>query len=416
MFDRAFHRLVTSDDVVAVNDFAGDSVTGSFVNQVFRHALKPLRRRIRITVAFHHDDHGQFLHGGEIDAFVKRAGRSRAVADIRDADARRSFFFHPRRQQNSRQNRNHIAQMRNRTDETALNIGKVKLQIGRARRRVGARHILRENLARQYAFDKTRADVSNQRRDKILLFERESRPDRGRFLSERRKNAARELALPLHRHGFFVKHSGQFQKPIKFEHLPGVERGFVCAGKRLAAVALRLFGLFGGGFNVCFCHFRFCSAVLPAQQEFSNSEQANQKPKEFDDKCGEIKTKNERNDNQRRARRIQARIRQSVAFKAFGLQQNIRADNQDCADRSDQIEPGVIHKSRLRSPSARGAWRGKTFDLQFGRKPGDQTVCADRPNRVFARRLHGVVIFFIKIRPRSARVARNVRAVRADGD
>ena len=75
----------------------------------------------------------------------------------------------------------------------------MKLHVGRARRRVGFPQILSENRARQNAFNETRADVADQRSDKIPRFERESRPDRRRFLSERSENAARQFRLVAER-------------------------------------------------------------------------------------------------------------------------------------------------------------------------------------------------------------------------
>lgn len=79
-------------------------------------------------------------------------------------------------------------------------------------------------------------------------------------------------------------------------------------------------------------------------QEFSNSEQANQKPEKFDDKSREIKIENERNQNQRRARGVEQGIEQIAAFDALGLQQNICDDNDSRADSADEIVPGELHQ------------------------------------------------------------------------
>jgi len=62
------------------------------------------------------------------------------------------------------------------------------------------------------------------------------------------------------------------------------------------------------------------SSVIFLQKIFNNSVNANQHPEKFYDKRGNIKIKDERKDNQRRARRIENRIRQSLAFNASGLQ------------------------------------------------------------------------------------------------
>src|SRR5580704_6912394 len=64
------------------------------------------------------------------------------------------------------------------------------------RRRSGARHVLREDVARRNSFDEQRADIANHRREPIVRLQRGSRTNRDRLLAEARIKPTDDFALP----------------------------------------------------------------------------------------------------------------------------------------------------------------------------------------------------------------------------
>jgi hypothetical protein len=72
--------------------------------------------------------------------------------------------------------------------------------------------------------------------------------------------------------------------------------------------------------------------LISFQKIFNNSVNANQHPEKFYDERGEIEIERERKNYQTRADGVQDRVKQSVAFNASGLQQNIRENNRRHAD------------------------------------------------------------------------------------
>ncbi len=71
--------------VGAVDDNAGDAVSDGAVGEVFAGELEVDRGGVGPEVVFDHEDDAEFLHGGEVEAFVGGAGGLAAVADVGEA-------------------------------------------------------------------------------------------------------------------------------------------------------------------------------------------------------------------------------------------------------------------------------------------------------------------------------------------
>src|SRR3979411_2712434 len=93
-------------------------------------------------------DHNQrkFLDRRKIQSFMKGAGTHAAVANVSNRDDR--FFLHSSGEQHARHHWNHVAEMRDWTNEPLLHVAEVNIEIAAAGRSPGLRHILRKNLAR----------------------------------------------------------------------------------------------------------------------------------------------------------------------------------------------------------------------------------------------------------------------------
>src|SRR6185369_16780156 len=78
---RMFHDFITRNHVVAVDDVRGNTVTRSFLSQVFYCGLHTGRRRVGVAVVLGDDNQRQSLHGGEIESFMESARAHTAIAD-----------------------------------------------------------------------------------------------------------------------------------------------------------------------------------------------------------------------------------------------------------------------------------------------------------------------------------------------
>src|SRR4029079_9080121 len=103
---------------------------------------------------------------------MKRARAHAAVADV--SDRYDWLLLYARGEQHARHHRDHVAEMRDRTDESLGHIAEMNVEIASAGRPPGLCHVLREDVARANAFHEHGAKIANQRRDEILLFERVS--------------------------------------------------------------------------------------------------------------------------------------------------------------------------------------------------------------------------------------------------
>ncbi len=124
----------------------------------------------------------QPLDRGEIHSFVERACAGAAIADIGEPD--NVFLLQAGAQEDTRHHRDHIAEMRDRAEETLLEVTKVNIEIFSARRSPRFGHVLRQNLARTNTFDEHCAEIANDWGDEIIRTQRVSRTNCRRFLTE----------------------------------------------------------------------------------------------------------------------------------------------------------------------------------------------------------------------------------------
>src|SRR5688572_27709882 len=86
-------------------------------------------------------------------------------------------------------------------------------------------HVLREDVARPNTFYENRAEVANQRRNKILRLQGICTTHGCRLLAQRTKNTTDHFCLPVEIHKPFFDETRQLQITIEFEMLRGFERG-----------------------------------------------------------------------------------------------------------------------------------------------------------------------------------------------
>src|ERR1051326_796443 len=125
---------------------------------------------------------------------MKRARAHTAITDVSNGDE--VLLLETSAEQNARHHRNHVAEMRDWTNEALREIAKVNVEISATRWTPRLRHVLREDLTWLDALDEHRAEIANQRRDEVLRFERVRGADRGRFLAQRTKYAPNNFLLP----------------------------------------------------------------------------------------------------------------------------------------------------------------------------------------------------------------------------
>src|SRR5437879_2509426 len=178
-------------------------------------------------------DHNQrqTLHRGEVHPFIKCSGARAAVADVSQSDD--VLLLHASAEKNSRHHRNHVAEMRNRTDESFVQITEVDVEIFATRRPPRFGHVLSKNLTRANAFYEASAQIANDRRDEIIRTQRISRTNRRRFLPQRSIDTPDDLRLSIKIDNALLDQSRQYQIAIKLKHLLMRERGVFSAGALL---------------------------------------------------------------------------------------------------------------------------------------------------------------------------------------
>src|SRR6185312_7337305 len=144
------------------------------------------------------------------------------------------LFLQPSAEQDTGHHRNHVAEMRNRTDEALFHVAEVDIQIFSTRWAAGFRHVLRKDFARADAFYENGAEIANQRRDEILRLQCVSAADGSCFLAQRAKNTADDFRLSIEIHEPLFDEAREFQVAIEFELLLGFERRFGRATERLS--------------------------------------------------------------------------------------------------------------------------------------------------------------------------------------
>ena len=111
--------------------------------------------------------------------------------------------LHPRAEGEARHDRDQIPEHADRSDERPLtgarrrDVGEVDVEIPSTSRRRPARHVLREDVARAHAEHDDRAEITDERRERVLRPERVRRGDRFAFLPETAVQAADHLRLAI---------------------------------------------------------------------------------------------------------------------------------------------------------------------------------------------------------------------------
>src|SRR6266550_2909298 len=113
---------------------------------------------------------------------MKSACAHTAVANI--SNRYDALFLHPSGEKYACHYGNHVAKVGDGTDKAFLPVTKVNIEIFTARRSPRLRHILRKDVARTNSLDENGTQVTNQRRQKIVLLERVGAADRGGFLAQ----------------------------------------------------------------------------------------------------------------------------------------------------------------------------------------------------------------------------------------
>src|SRR5687767_712490 len=129
---------------------------------------------------------------------MKRARAHAAVADVRDADE--LLFLEPTAEEDAGHDGNHVAEMRNRTDETLVHVAEMDIQIFAARWTISFRHVLRKDIPRPNTLNEDGAEIANQGREEILWLQSISAANCRRLLAQRAKHSADDFRLPVEIH------------------------------------------------------------------------------------------------------------------------------------------------------------------------------------------------------------------------
>src|SRR6266542_1848193 len=126
---------------------------------------------------------------------MKRAGTHAAVTYVSNCD--NGFLLHACGEQHASHHGNHVAEMRNRTNEAFRHVAEMNIQIASARWSPGFRHILRKDLARANSLYQHRPKIANQGGNKILWPQRVGAADGSCLLAQRTADAADNLGLAI---------------------------------------------------------------------------------------------------------------------------------------------------------------------------------------------------------------------------
>ena len=223
-FDGEFGRLIHREHVVAVDRDRRNPIRLGLVSQILHRELFLRGRRVGPAVVLRDHDQGDLLHRREVEPFVERACRGRAVADVDEPDARLAAQLE--RQRDSRHDGDHVAQVRDLTEVAALEVIEMDVQLATVRRAVGLRHVLAQNGDGLGAHHEHRAQIADQRREDVGVLaavQSIGRPDRLPLLAEGAKQAPDHLALPVEGREPLLQRPGQPQVAIDFEQLLACE-------------------------------------------------------------------------------------------------------------------------------------------------------------------------------------------------
>src|SRR3982751_2242905 len=97
---------------------------------------------------------------------MKGACAHPAVTNVSETD--HSFLLHASGEQNACHHWNHVAEMRNGTNEPLLHIAKMNVEIASAGWSPRLGHVLRKDFPRTNSFDEDSAEIADDRSQKIL--------------------------------------------------------------------------------------------------------------------------------------------------------------------------------------------------------------------------------------------------------
>ncbi len=163
-------------------------------------------------------DQRQPLHGGEVQALVKGAGRCPAVADVDEAHARLGAQLEAQR--DTRHHRDHVAKVRDLAEVALLEVVEMHVQLAATRGTVRLGHVLAQDLDRLGAHHEQRPEVTDQRRQDVLVtaaFQGVGGGDGLALLPQGAKQPADDLGLAVQRH------EPLFQRPRKAEVVVNLE-------------------------------------------------------------------------------------------------------------------------------------------------------------------------------------------------
>ena len=232
VIDGLLRDFVAGNNIVAIDYIAWNSECSSLFRQVSDRSLQIRWRRVRIVVMFGDHNQRQTLHCGEVHSFIECTGAGAAVADV--SQSNEVLLLHAGAEQNSGHHGNHIAEMRNRSDESFVQVAEVNVKIFATGWTPRFGHVLRQDFTWTNAFHEASAQIANDRRDEIISSQSVSRTNRRCFLPQRSIDAADDLRLSIEIDDAFFDQSRHFQITIKLEHLLVCERGVFDAGTRLA--------------------------------------------------------------------------------------------------------------------------------------------------------------------------------------
>jgi hypothetical protein len=220
---RALGRVVHRQHVVAVCLVARDAVAYRLVDKLACGGLLVDRRGIGVAVVFDDDDERATLNRREIDPLVERAGGRSAVSDVNEANP--ILAAHLERQRHARHNRHHVAKRRDLTDEAAIEVAEVDVELATTGRRIRLRHVLSEHLDRRRTLDEHRPKIANERRHNVAALERVCASDRVGFLTEGAKKPTNDLCLPVERNKPLFERARQSHPVVEVEQLRAGEVG-----------------------------------------------------------------------------------------------------------------------------------------------------------------------------------------------
>ena len=137
-----------------------------------------------------------------------------------------------KRERHAGHHRHHVAERRDLSDESAIGVAEVDVQLSAARRRIALRHVLLEDLDRRRALHEHRSKISNERRQDVASLERVRAADRIRFLPERPKQPADDFRLPIQRDEPLLERARETHPVVEVEQAGTAGSGH--AGKRSA--------------------------------------------------------------------------------------------------------------------------------------------------------------------------------------